>query len=347
MENYELPILISGADLDDTWQKIVLALKDIKGYSTENMLVHVAKPTRQVPKQLQQHEAEIVSWSRELQSTKPERLPFTHGQRIYEWFSGGKVKSKFDQIRDYVVPMLLRNNRTKRAIVMVRNTSLDSDLTDDPIPALISIQFKLQDNKLHATAYYRAQEMYFFWLVNMFELISMQETICQQLKSRSSEINVEPGAISTFAFVGYINSADLEKLDAAESTTLAIERFGISRLKDKELGELLESALVHGDANKVKELRNILVHDKQTLDRIRDIDYQGLERWQNFLQNNHGRILTEFKEMPDILRKVLVDLVSLDMQLEREEGLPSLKKRIKSADSSLQELVNILARKEG
>lgn len=345
MTNYSSPLLIKGANLDDTWQKIVQVIRDTKTGAIENLLVHVDRPTYQVPKQLQKYESQIVSWSTELQSIKPEHLPFTHGQRILNWPSGMKDTPKLDQIRDYVVPMLLRNPRTKRAIVMVRNPSLDSEVTDDPIPALISIQFKLHNNELHATAYYRAQEMYFFWLVNMFELISMQDTICKQLKARSAEKTAEPASITTFAFTGYINPVDLEKLDAAESTTLAIERFGISRMKEEDLQNLLESVLIQGNIDKMKELRNILVHDKQTLDRVRDVDYQGFERWQNFIQNNYERIRSEFHELPDILRKVLFDLISLDMQLEREEELAVLKKKIKSADSAMQELVNILAQK--
>ena len=345
--NLNGPVLIKGSNVDDTWQKIVQAIRGTETGAIDNLLVHVEKPCREIPRQLKRHEAEIILWSKELQSTKLERLPFTHGQRIFEWTSGKKGTSKLDQLRDYVVPMLLRNPRTKRAIVMVRNPLLDSELTDDPIPALMSIQFRLHNKGLHATAYYRAQEMYFFWLVNMFELISMQETICQQLKARSSETTADPGSITTFAFTGYINPVDLEKLDSTESSTLAIERFGISRMKEKDLENLLESALVQGDINKMRELRNILVHDKQTLDRIRDVDYQGLERWQSFLQANQDRIRSEFQDLPSVLRKVLFDLISLDMQLERGEGLATLKKKIKSADLTMQELVNILAQKTG
>jgi hypothetical protein len=347
MVNYSSPMLIKGANLDDAWEKIIQALRDTKTGAIENLLVHVSRPTYQVPKELHKYESQIISWSTELQSKKPEHLPFTHGQRILEWSSGMKGTPKFDQIRDYVVPMLLRNPRSKRAIVMVRNPLLDSELTDDPIPALTSIQFKLHKNELHATAYYRAQEMYFFWLVNMFELISMQHTICKQLKARAPEKTSEPASITTFAFTGYINPVDLGRLDAAQSATLAIERFGISRMKEEDLRNLLESALIQGNMDKMRELRNILVHDKQTLDRIRDVDYQGFERWQNFLQNNHERIRSEFHELPDILRRVLLDLISLDMQLEREEELAVLEKKIKSADSAMQELVNILAQKQG
>ncbi|MCK4245511.1 MAG: hypothetical protein KAX20_07805, partial [Candidatus Omnitrophica bacterium] len=258
MVNPNGPVLIEGSNLNDAWESIVKAIRGTETGAIENLLVYVKNPTRQVPKQLQKHEPEILSWSTELQDTKPKRLPFTHGQRIFK--TGG---TKLDQIRDFVVPMLLRNPRTKRAIVMVRNPILDSQLTDDPIPALISIQFRLQNDKLHAAAYYRAQEMYFFWLVNMFELMSMQETICEQLKTRSPGTIAHPGSITTFAFMGYINAVDLERLDESDSTTLAIERFGISQMKGKDLENLLESALVQGNSNEIKRLLTIIINDKQ------------------------------------------------------------------------------------
>lgn len=347
MVNLNSPVLIEGSNLNNAWGNIVNAIRGAETGAIDNLLVHVKKPTRQVPRQLRNHESEIVSWSTELQNSKPKRLPFTHGQRIFEWTSGKTGGGKLNQIRDYVVPMLLRNPRTKRAIVMVRNPMLDSQLTDDPIPALISIQFRLQNDKLHATAYYRAQEMYFFWIVNMFELISMQETICEQLKARSPDTTAHPGSITTFAFMGYINAVDLERLDESDSTTLAIERFGISQMKGKDLENLLESALVQGNSNEIKRLLTILISDKQKLDRIRDINYQGIELWQSFIHTNQDRLRSEFRELPGALRKVLLDLVSLDMQLERGGELGVLRKKIESAESAMQELVNLLAQKTG
>lgn len=343
------PQLIEGSDLDDTWAQMVDSIRRTDTGAIQNLMIHVTHPTWRVPKPLQKHEKEIISWSKELQSTKPKRLPFTHGQRILDWTSGQKgnsVEGRLDQIKDFVVPMLSRNPRTKRAIAIVRNPLLDSDLTDDPIPALISIQFQLNGDRLNATAYFRAQEMYFFWVVNMFELISMQVTICDLLRARSPETIARPGSITTFTFTGYINPVDLEQFEKTESTTLAIERFGISQMKQTDLENLLESALIEGNSKQIRKLLNILISDKQKLDRIRDINYGGLQLWQSFLEVNENRLRSEFKDLPDVLRRVLLDLVSLDIQLQREEHPEGLRKRIQSADKAMQELVNVLGQKE-
>jgi hypothetical protein len=64
--------------------------------------------------------------------------------------------------------------------------------------------------------------------------------------------------------------------------------------------------------------------------------------WQSFLEVNNNRLRVEFRDLPDILRRAIFDLVSLDMGLEREERTEELRKRIKSADTAMQKLVDAL-----
>jgi thymidylate synthase len=342
MVNIGSPNIIKSNSLPEAWSKIVRMVRKNENGTLQNLVIHVAQPKREVPKPLQKYKEQIESWALELQSTKPRRLPFTHGQRIYNWAKKQQKSIRLDQIKDFIVPMLLRNPKTKRAIAIVTDPSLDAEVTDDPIPALLLIQFGFANERLNVTAYFRAQEMYFFWVVNMFELITLQETVCELMQTRSPGITVQPGSITTFAFTAYINPIDLERLQKAESTTLAIERFGISQMKQKNLEGLLESALIEGDSKYMKRLLQILSNDKRKLDRIRDIDYKGLELWQSFLEVNNDRLRAEFRDLPNILRRVIFDLVSLDMGLEREERVEELRKRIESADTAMQKLVNAL-----
>lgn len=350
MTNSPSPKVVEGTNLDDTWLKVVELIRGTSTGSVPNLIVHVTQPTRLVPEPLRNHEKEIQSWSEELQSTSPKRLPFTHGQRILTWAKGQKkthLGGSLDQIKDFVVPMLLRNPKTKRAMLIVSDPSLDSDMTDDPIPALLLVQFRLSDDRLDTTAYFRAQEMYFFWLVNMFELMTLQEKVCELMRLRSTDMLVRPGSITTFAFTGYINPVDLEQLEKSESTTLAIERFGISQMKQKDLQGLLKSALIEGNSKYIRTLLDILSNDKQKLDRIRDIDYKGIEVWQRFLETNKEDLRPQFRNLPEILRQVLFDLVSLDMELEREGKLDELKKRIVSADKAMNQLMSVLEQGKG
>jgi len=340
MVNTGSPNVIESNNLSEAWSKIVRLIRKSENGTLYNLLVHIAEPIREVPKLLGKYEDEIRSWALELQSTKPRRLPFTHGQRIYSRAKKYKKSGRLDQIRDFVVPMLLRNPKTKRAMVTVTDPSLDAIMTDDPIPALLLVQFGLADGRLNVTAYYRAQEMYFFWVVNMFELIDLQDTVCEMMRSRSPNIIVQPGGITTFAFTGYINPIDLDRVRKTGSATLAIERFGISNQKNLE--SLLESALIEGDSKYIEKLLQILSDDKQKLDRIRDIDYKGLELWQSFIEANEDRLRIEFRDLHDILRRAIFNLVSLDMGLEHGERMEEIRKRIDSADKAMQELVNAL-----
>jgi len=344
MVNTGSPIVINSDSVPGAWAQMVRKIRKSENGVLQNILVHVEKPKREVPKSLIKHEDQINSWALELQSTKPSRLPFTHGQRIFSWSQKQKNLSRFDQISDFVVPMLLRNPKTKRAMAIITDPTVDATMTDNPIPALLLVQFGLVEGRINVTAYYRAQEMYFFWVVNMFELISLQEKVCGLMQSRSPDINIKPGNITTFAFTGYINPVDLGKVKKTGSSTLAIERFGISNQKNLE--GLLESALIEGNNKNIKKLLQLISDDKQKLDRIRDIDYKGLELWQNFIESNKNSLLEEFEHLPDILQRVIFDLVSLDMGLEHGEDTEEIRKRIDSADKAMQELVDILKQRK-
>jgi len=340
MVNTGSPIIIESDNLPKAWSKIVRTIRKSENGVLQNLLVHVGKPKREVPKALHKHEDQIKSWALELQSTKPSRLPFTHGQRIFNWPQKPRKFGHLDQIGDFVVPMLLRNPKTKRAMTIITDPSLEATMTDNPIPALLLVQFGLDEGRLNVTAYYRAQEMYFFWVVNMFELINLQDKVCDMMRSRSSDITVQPGGITTFAFTGYINPVDLDRVNKMGSSTLAIERFGISNQKNLE--GLLESALIEGDSKYIKKLLQLISDDRQKLDRIRDIDYKGLELWQSFIEANEDRLRIEFRDLYDILRRAIFNLVSLDMGLEHGERMEEIRKRIDSADKAMQELVNAL-----
>lgn len=344
MVNTGSPSVIKSDSLPRAWSKIVRTIRKSENGVLQNLLVHIGEPKREVPKSLQKHEDQIKSWALELQNTKPSRLPFTHGQRIFSWTQKPRKFERLDQISDFVVPMLLRNQKTKRAMAIVTDPSLDATMTDNPIPALLLVQFGLVEGRLNVTAYYRAQEMYFFWVVNMFELINLQDKVCDMMRSRSPDIIVQPGGITTFAFTGYINPVDLRRVKKTGSSTLAIERFGISNQKNLE--GLLESALIEGDSKYIKKLLQLIIDDKQKLDRIRDIDYKGLELWQSFIESNKDSLRVEFRNLPDILRRAIFNLVSLDMGLEHGEHTEEIRKRIDLADRAMQELVDTLEQRK-
>ena len=320
------PTVISTDSLPQAWDATIANLSTRPDGAIANLIVHVETPSRELPQSFLVSPEFIESWATELQSEIPERLPFTHGERIRRWLIqtvGGKY-SFLDQINDFVVPMLARNPKTKRAVLQVADPNQDALVSDEPIPALQLIQFAIEDSKLVCTAYYRAQEMYLFWLVNMFELISLQEYICRRISERSPEHLPTPGSITTHAFRAYANPTDLIPQDYG-SPTLAIELFEMSKMKLDDFDALLEQSFTGRDLDALNRLYEMLSVDLQKLDRIRNLDYSALERLKIFLQDYPPR---DTPELADLSRRLLSEIVALDVDLERGETLDELSKNL-------------------
>lgn len=74
-------------------------------------------------------------------------------------------------------------------------------------PSFCLVQFKIQKNEgkppsLDCTAYFRKQEVRYWWLVNLAELAKLQREICDALGQRTNAPDVKgirPGGITTIA----------------------------------------------------------------------------------------------------------------------------------------------------
>lgn len=336
------PNLVVQETVDQAWTDVLSRLGNQEDGSLINLLVHVNKPNRDVPAALLESADVIERWAIELQSTLPQTLPFTHGERIRRWIKGTVSGdfTFFDQINDYVIPMLARNRKTKRAVVQVGDPSQDALISDDPIPALQLIQFTITDGLLDCTAYYRAQEMYFFWLVNVFELINLQEFVCSGIRDRNPQLELRPGSITTFAFVGYATAADLSrKMDQEVSSTLAIERLGTTHIQVSEFEELLTNALIENIPERRHFLVELLERDLQKLDRVRDIDYRGIQLLYAFLDDHKEAI---HSELPLLVRNMLLSLIALRTEVEEGNPLDTIRIRLGHTTEAWQSVLNQL-----
>lgn len=233
-----------------------------------------------------------------------------------------------------MVPMLVRNPQTKRAVVQVSDPSQDGAVTDEPVPVLQLIQFTLSASELHCAAYYRAQEMYFFWLVNMFELLKLQRLICDRIAKRNPQMKPSPGSIGTTAFFGYANPADLFGEQSSVGTpTLAIERLDVSKMPTKEFEELVRKAFLARENYARAAIVKLLTGDLQRLSRVRDVDYQGLQRMDEFLEDHVSGIQPR---LLSFMRTLISDVISLDMDLERGKSLLELDASLRKARASWQ-----------
>lgn len=328
------------------WQRIADMIRKSEDASVANLLVHVALPTRDLPDSLKGRASHIRQWATELQSMTSERLPFTHGQRLRSWSKKPRANypsTRIDQIGEFVVPMLIRNPRTKRAVCFVGHPGEDTNISDEPIPALELIQFRLDNDSLDCTAYFRAQEMYFFWLVNMFELITLQEYVCQSITRRMPDLKCRPGSITTIAFTAYMNVSDLEAAkDDEHSPTLAIERLKFSSMRTSDFNRLLTAALIRGESDSIDTLIEILLSDSRKLDRVRDLNLNGMRRLRAFLEENQAKVSPVFRTLPRVANSTLSSLVNLNMYLEKDRPPAELRESIREAHECYASLLHTL-----
>lgn len=126
---------------------------------------------------------------------------FTHGSRIRKY--GGHL----DQVAE-VVGALEADHTTSRGIVVLLHPEADKIATKTvSFPSFCFVQFKAvaaaagAPARLECTAYFRKQEVRYWWLVNLAELADLQRQICESLLQRRIPVlrDIRPGAITIIA----------------------------------------------------------------------------------------------------------------------------------------------------
>jgi 3',5'-cyclic AMP phosphodiesterase CpdA len=132
---------------------------------------------------------------------------FTHGSRIKRY------DGHLDQIQE-VIGSLEANERTSRGIIVLLNPPADR-ISAREFPSFCLVQFKVQQSTggspaLNCTAYFRKQEVRYWWLVNLAELAKLQREICDALRQGSNvqELRtVRPGSITTIAARAHVGQS--------------------------------------------------------------------------------------------------------------------------------------------
>lgn len=156
-----------------------------------------------VAKQQLEQFRDLVSWWQFPNATvSPWEQPgFTHGNRIQR-FNG-----HLNQLKE-AVRALAQDRGTTRGIVVLLNPEADKIAQHEvPFPSFCLLQFKISPSSggpptLDCTAYFRKQEMRFWWLVNLAELAQLQREVCDSLRSGKDHNDlrtIRPGPITTIA----------------------------------------------------------------------------------------------------------------------------------------------------
>lgn len=118
-------------------------------------------------------------------------------------YEGDEYKEQIDQIR-FVVDELKRNPSSRRAVIIIRDPSVDA-YSDDPA-CLQHIQYLIRSGKLECKVLFRSNDACKATFMNAFALIMLQERIAK-------ELGVEMGAYTHRANSFHCYEKDFDMLE--------------------------------------------------------------------------------------------------------------------------------------
>ena len=130
------------------------------------------------PKELEQYRQEVLDGILDFEIEKG-NWTYTYHDRIVNYpLHGEKVGSCLNQV-DFVINELKRNPSSRRAVILVRDPSIDA-FDGDPA-CLQHIQYFIRENKLHCKVLFRSNDACKANFMNMFAFILLQKRIADAL----------------------------------------------------------------------------------------------------------------------------------------------------------------------
>ena len=118
---------------------------------------------------------------------------YTYGARIFNY-----ADTK-NQVDDFIIPLLKRQPRSRKALIVLYNPVIDSKIGVKETPSLISILFKITDGKLLVTTMIRSNDMFIGWPANIYQVYLLQRYVAQNL-------GLELGSLTTIAHSAHVFS---------------------------------------------------------------------------------------------------------------------------------------------
>jgi 3',5'-cyclic AMP phosphodiesterase CpdA len=139
--------------------------------------------------------------------------PFTHGQRLRSWSAPGE--SPIDQIQE-IVDLLDADYGSSRGVAVLVDPATD-ELANKEVdfPSFSLLHVWIDRDKLQCSAFFRKQEMTYWWAINAAEIASVQRDIIGRLRPNHSELAA--GAIRTQAsesvFSDHVPKVNVPRID--------------------------------------------------------------------------------------------------------------------------------------
>ena len=126
---------------------------------------------------------------------------YLYGQRIFAY------RDAFNQVDDYIIPLLQQRPHTRRAVVALLDPEADLRLDAKNILGLCLIHFQVVEKKLCVTAIIRTSGFFTGWPANVYQVAKLQEHVARAL-------SLPQGSITTISLSAHLFSENLD--DVAE-----------------------------------------------------------------------------------------------------------------------------------
>jgi 3',5'-cyclic AMP phosphodiesterase CpdA len=208
---------VVGTTVSDVYRRVIAELERLPG---EGPVANLICEVREIDDPFELPEAypeldgidapeewmkELVEWWQEPRAVLGPNLSFNHGGRLRRFGS-----NEIDQL-DRAERALRNKSESGRAVMVLVDPQLD-DLTviERKFPAFCLVQLAIRrpatgPRRLDITAYFRKQEMRWWWPVNVAELASLQRQVCSRLSDEYEDL--QPGAIVTMAGIAKAGKA--------------------------------------------------------------------------------------------------------------------------------------------
>jgi 3',5'-cyclic AMP phosphodiesterase CpdA len=176
------------------------------GQTATNLVCHIedGKSALMLPPtypEIPGHEYEREAWFEEIRlwwqkDHKGGGEPFTHGERI-------KAYAGTDQLASCADALVAKLSSSRGVISLLIPREDRPGQASIEFPAFCLLQFHVVDDQLSAVAYFRKQEMRYWWPINVAEIAQLQEELRDQLRERGVDLTEGPiTTVSAMAIVG-------------------------------------------------------------------------------------------------------------------------------------------------
>lgn len=127
---------------------------------------------------------------------------YSYGPRLFNF------RNTLNQIDDYVIPLLKFDKSSRRATVMVWDPLEDGNIYNKLVPGVITVHFKVKDNKLNASSVVRSNDFFFGWPANNFQIFTLLQYLSQKL-------DIPTAGLTTFSISAHIFKDEYEHIEKA------------------------------------------------------------------------------------------------------------------------------------